>query len=218
MDRLFLRFGYLLAVVLLLGAIVPLGGCRSALATAMYLMGGMNVKAEYDGLKDQRVVVVCRPLVELQYRDSSAAKDIARQVSTLIRQNLSKTKVVDHRNVVEWIDENTWEDYTEIGRALNADLVLGVDLEHFGIFQGQTLYQGKANVVIKIYDCDTDELVFEKILPQTVYPPNTGIPTSEKQEPQFRREFIRVLADQIARHFYDHDPHSDFAQDVLAAR
>jgi len=90
-----------------------------------------------------------------------------------------------------------------------------VDLEQFDIYQDQTIYQGTANVTIKVFDCHTDELVFEKILPQVVYPPNTGIPATDKQERQFRREFVSVVADQIARHFYPHDAHADFAQDTL---
>jgi hypothetical protein len=59
-------------------------------------------------------------------------------------------------------------------------------------------------------------MVFEKTLPQTVYPPNSGVPTSERQEAEFRRAFVKVLADQIARHFYAHDPNADLAQDALA--
>ena len=31
-------------------------------------------------------------------------------------------------------------------RRLNADMVVGIDLEEFSLYQGQTLYQGKANV------------------------------------------------------------------------
>jgi hypothetical protein len=86
-------------------------------------------------------------------------------------------------------------------------------LEHFDLYKGQTLFQGRASVDLTVYDCKSGELVFKKRLPQSVYPPNREIPTWEKQEAEFRREFVRVLADQVARHFYDHDPYADFALD-----
>jgi len=87
-------------------------------------------------------------------------------------------------------------------------------LESFSIFQGQTVYQGKAIVALKVYDCHTKELVFERRPPQVVYPPNSPRSTGEQQESDFRREYVHVLADQLARHFYPHDPHADLALDA----
>jgi hypothetical protein len=92
-------------------------------------------------------------------------------------------------------------------------------LEGFSIFQGQTLYQGKANATIRVYDCHKNgKVAFEKILPQSVYPPNSAVPTSDRLEAEFRREYVAVLADQIARHFYAHDPYADMAQDAAALK
>jgi hypothetical protein len=100
---------------------------------------------------------------------------------------------------------------------MKADIVVGVDLESFDIFQGQTLYQGKANASIRVYDCkDGNKIVFEKHIPQSLYPPNSAVPTSDRTEGEFRREYILVLADQIARHFYAHDAYADYAQDASA--
>ena len=36
---------------------------------------------------------------------------------------------------------------------MKADMVVGIDLEGFSLFQGQTLYQGKANATVRVYDC-----------------------------------------------------------------
>jgi len=217
MDRPSLRYGYLAIVLALAAGGLALSGCRNALATAMWLTKGTDVPAEYAGLRGKKVVVVCRPLADLKYRDTSVAKDLARQLSVLLQHKVSKIKIVDQRKVAQWIDENTWDQYTEIGEALDAEMVVGIDLQDFSIYQGQTLYQGKATVALKVYDCsDGSQPVFEKDLPQAVYPPNTGIPTSEKLEVEFRREFVRVLADQIGRHFYTHDAHDDYAVDATA--
>ena len=215
MDRFPLRLRGVLAVLAVLAVTVSAGGCTAVLTTAMYLLGGLDVPAEFDGMREQRVAVVCRPLVQMKYRNAGASKDLAREVSKLLGRNVAKIEMVDYRKVAEWIDENSWDDdYAEIGRALEADLVLGIDLTAFDIFQGQTLYQGNANYAMTVYDCKTGEAVYETTPDPVLWPPNTGIPTSEKQESQFRRKFVEVLADQIARHFYAHDPHAHFAEDA----
>jgi hypothetical protein len=204
---------------LLAGLLVclPLAGCAKVLATAVYVIKGTNVEAEYGGLKEKRVAVVCRQLASLQYRDSSVPRDLAARIGSLLTQNGKKIEVIDQQKVSEWTDENAWEDFTQIGKALEADMVVAIELEDFRLHQGQTLYQGRANVQIKVYDMkDGGKLVFEKAPRPSIYPPNTGIPTSEKQESQFRREYVGVLAEEIACHFYDHDSRANFAIDSTA--
>jgi hypothetical protein len=218
MDRPSVRYGIALTLALAMAAL-PALGCRGALATAMFLIKGTDVDPDFAELKGKKVAVVCRPLVTLQYRNTSVARDLAQQITLLLQQQVPKIQTVDQRKVSKWTDENTWEEYSEVGKAMKADMVVGIDLEAFNIFQGQTLYQGKANATVRVYDCHKNgKVVFEKVLPQAVYPPNSGIPTSDRLEAEFRREFLAVLADQIARHFYAHDPHADLAQDAAAMK
>ena len=210
------NYGRLPLLLTLLATLAATGGCASALATALWVVQGPNVDAECDVLRGKRVAVVCRPMANLTYQ--GVAKDIAKQMNTLLGKHVPKIDVIDHREVAEWIDENTWDEYTEIGEALEADMVVGVDLEHFGIFEGMTIYQGKANVTVKVYDCSTGEVVFEKTLPQVIWPPNSVVSASDQQEAEFRRNFVGVLADEIARHFYAHDPRAYFAMDATTLR
>ena len=44
------------------------------------------------------------------------------------------------------------------------------------------------------------------------------MPASERTEPDFRAEFVGVLANQIARHFFAHDPYADLGQDAAALK
>lgn len=219
MDRPSFRCVVAAAVLFAAVALISSGGCRSAMATAMYLIKGSDVEPEYTGLKNKKVAVVCRPPAGLSYTNATVGRDLAQQMSKLLQQRVPKIKVVDAQKVAKWSDENTWEEYVEVGKALKADMVIGVELDKFGIYQAQTLYQGKANATVRVYDCkDGGKVVFEKILPQTIYPPNTYIQTSDVQESEFRREFVGILADQIARHFYEHDPYADLGQDATALR
>jgi hypothetical protein len=203
-----------LLILPLTAVVVCLGGCTSLLFTAAYIFKGNDAPAECDKLREKRVVVVCRPLVGLKYNLARVDQDLAQEVGILLRQHVPKIKVVDHRKVAEWMDENTWDEYVEVGKALKADLVVGIDLEHFDLHKSQTLFQGRANTEVKVYDCQTGKLVFRKRPAQAVYPPNREIQTSDIQEADFRRQFVRILADQLGRHFYDHDRYDNFAMDA----
>lgn len=210
-DRFAFRPAGILLAATILG-VLALAGCTSGLATAVWLIKGPNIPAEFNCMKDKKVAVVCRGADVYNFRN--VPKELSQKVAALLKSNVPKIKMVDQREVDQWMDSNTWEEYLEVGRALKADLVLGIELERFSIYQGQTLYQGKANVVMKVYDCKSGDLVVDKPLPQSVHPPNSAKMTSDMQEEAFRREFVGVLADQIARHFYAHDPRAYFAPDA----
>lgn len=205
-----------LALLALTGGLLSSSGC-TLMATAMYVIQGANTAADFDGLRGKRVAVVCRPVTSLHFRDSSVSRDLAKQVGTLLEKHVPKIEIVDQREVFEWADENDWEEYVDIGKAVKADVVVGLDLEEFNLYQGQTLYQGKANLKVTVFDVATGkEPVFERNLPQSVYPPNAAIPAGEKPEAQFRRQFVAYLARQVAHYFYDHDPTVEFANDSTA--
>jgi len=219
MDRPVPRYGYLAAFLTVAMIVIAAGGCQGALATLMYLTKGTDTPAEYDGLREKRVAVVCRPLVNLKYRNSGAARDLARELSVLLGKRVPKVEMIEQRKVAEWIDENgQWDDCLEVGKALDADMVVAVDLHGFSIYENQTLYQGKATVAVRVYDCSVPgEPVFQREPPQTVYPPNSVIPRADRPEKEFRREFVEVMADQIGRYFYAHDRYADYAMDAKAA-
>jgi len=217
MRRPILRYGYALVLLLLAGGVVSTSGCRAVLTTAAYLIHGTDVDAKYDCLNDKTVAVVCRTSGDLDYRDSSVAGDLAKKVGMLLRQNNRKIKVVDHRKVAAWMDENSWDEFAEIGEALDADMVLGIDLASFTIYESPTLYQGKADVSFEVFDRGQDSSVIaEEMLPRTLHPPNVPVPTSDRPEREFRHEFVAVLADRIGRYFYPHSPYADYATDAQA--
>lgn len=212
------RRGHLSLVFAMLAVASLTAGCTGALATAVYLVKGTDIDADFEGLRNKRVAVVCRPVAGLEIRSQNAASRIAERLSGLLAQRVPKIEVIDQEEVAEWVDNNLWEEYAEIGRALDADLVVGVDLERFRIFEGQTIYRGKAIVGVQVIDCKTGEAVYERSLPQIVYPPNRVVSASEQQEAEFRREFVAVVADQVGRLFYSHDRYADWALDAASMK
>ena len=220
MDRPFLRRKTVLIAMLMIAAL-PAIGCTSGLFTAMYLFKGLDVDADFKDLKGKKVAVVCRPTASLTYSNANVGRDLAQQITLLLQEQVPKIKTIDQKKIAKWIDENTWEEYAEVGKAMKADMVVAVDLESFSIYQGQTLYQGKADATIRVFDCTKTgrgKEVFHKNIPQSVYPPSSPMPASDRTEPEFRREFVQVLAGQIARYFYTHDPHDDVGLDAAALK
>lgn len=196
--------------------LVAQSGCVSGLFTALYLIKGTDTPAEFTGLTDKKVVVVCRPVVELRYANGNAASAIAERLSELLGERVRKVTVIDPQKVAEWTDEHTWDEFPEVGRALGADIVIGIDLEHFSLLKAQTLYQGTAEAQVTVYDLSEGKakIAFQKALPKVVYPPNAVIPVAERPEDQFFREYTGIVADQIGRLFYPHDKRKDWAQDT----
>lgn len=200
-------------VLALTGLSLSATGCN-LVATGMYVLTGNDTEAEFKELAGKKVAVVCRPVTSLDFNNSSVASTLAQQVGVRLKEKVSKIEIIDQRSVDDWTDENTWEEYVDIGKALNADMVIGIDLEEFNLYQGQTLYQGKANLHFAVYDVKKGKVhVWEKYLPQVVYPPTGGIPASESPESAFRRKFVLTLADRITQSFFPHDSTADFAAD-----
>ena len=200
-------------LMVLLSVMLP-SGC-GWLSVALYNMNADDTPAEFKELQEKRVAVVCRPVVELQFADSTVPRDLVRQLGERLTKKVKKIKVVDEREVSEWTDENSWQKFTEVGKALKADMVVGIELERFSLQQGPTLLQGNAAMRVVVYDMQNGgKQVFEKTMPRVLFPPNTPIPSAEKSEAEFRRQFLAVLAEQIGRYFYSHDSLEDFGVDA----
>jgi hypothetical protein len=215
MDRTTRRSLGLLAGVVLLAFLTSQSGCVNALATAAWLVKGNDVGADYNGLRNKRVAVVCRPLVELQYSTGiRSTQEMATEVGNLLAHRVKRMTLVDPREVTEWTDEHDWDDFAEVGQALKADMVVGIDVEEFSLYQSQTLYQGKSRVAITVYDvADGGKVVFKKSLPRVIFPPNRGVDTAMPED-EFRARFVAHLSDLIGRHFYSHDAQADVALDA----
>lgn len=214
MDRIRLRPFDLAAVLVTSIVVASLVGC-GLMSVMLYNMAPDDIPAEFSHLRGKRVAVVCRSVRELQFTDSTVPRDLTREVDRLFAAKVKKIELIDEREVSQWTDENSWQKFTEVGKALKADVVVGIELERFTLYQGPTLFQGNATVRVVVYDMENGgKQVYEKSLPRVLYPPHTPISSADKSEGEFRVQFLGVLAEQIARHFYAHDSRVDFATDA----
>lgn len=214
------NFHSLALVIVAASTVISSGGCAPILATGIYVIqGGNMVPAEFEGLKDQRVVVVCRPPSSNEYRHAGASRAVSQRVSELLVDHVKNIDVVSPRDVDEWLDQSDWGDFKELGKAVKADKVVYVELNDFDLFKGTTLYQGRADISVTIYDMKNNgKMAWDRHLGEILYPTNSGIPAQDKPEQQFEREFVNIVATRVAEHFYKHDANSEFAIDALANR
>lgn len=196
-------------------------GClHTILATGIYLwQGGDVVPAQCDQLEGQRVVVVCQPPSSNEYRHAGAARDIGKRVSGLLKENVPKIDIVSPAEVDNWVDEQDWENFKELGRAVKATRIVHIELDNFDLYKGSTLYQGDAMVKVTVYDMTKKgENVWDRDLGQILFPHNSGIPAADKPIHVFQNQFVDIVSQQVAVHFYEHSPNAAFALDAVANR
>lgn len=218
MDRTFSSQLWGLGLLSALVVSATTGCVHTLLATGIYLWNGGNVvPAEFDGLEEQRVVVICRPPASHEYRHAGAARSIGERVSQLLETKVKGIDMVSPSEVDNWIDEQDWENFKDLSRAVKANRVVYIELDDFDLFKGKTLYQGDALVNLSVYDMDAGgKLLWDRHLGQVLFPRNSGIPAADKSVQAFQRQFVEVLAMQIAEHFYEHDPNTRYALDAVA--
>ncbi|MCS5616930.1 MAG: hypothetical protein O3C39_01935 [Planctomycetota bacterium] len=203
---------WLTLVALLL---VPLATGCSTLLTVAYLVQPADVPAEFAELKGKKVAVVCRPIIELEFTDAGSARELASLVGLQIEQNVRRSDVVGQHEVARWIDENAWVDYQTVGKALESDYVVGIDLEEFRFHEGSTLYRGRATAHVKVYDLEEKKLVFQKRIDDFAFPANNAIPAADRSEAEFRSLFLQMLSQRISRLFHAYESREVFAEDSL---
>ncbi len=178
-------------------------GC-SAMSTIAYIIDPNDTPAAFKGLEDKKTVVVCRA-ESLEYSDPLIGRELAGVIGRKLslEKNKSKVNVIDDQKLADWTDRNDWSDYRAVGKAMKSDMVVGVDIERFTIRQGPTLLQGQADVRISVYDIKDGGKKVCEYKPATIkFPPQAPIPAGERQEADFRRQFIDIVAENVAHHFY----------------
>jgi len=211
-------------VPLFLLLVLMLAGCQSTIFTALYLIKGSDVPPKYDILLkgEKRVAVVPRSAYSNPLELQNAPREIARYVNRLLDENVQnkKLRVVEQPKVETWLDDcnNDFDTFREAGsdKSINADIVIGFNIIGFQIRdpQNASLLQGKCQVEVKAIECATGKVLASETL-MIVDPPSVPLHVDNPRvEPQFRTQFMGVVAQQIAALFHHHDPNKLQRMDV----
>jgi hypothetical protein len=181
-------------------------GCLGIMANLMNVVRGHTVKAEYTGLEGKRVAVVTLT-DSSQYSDDASARILGRRVSDILTSEVKNIKVVREDEVQQWRDRNGWDaiEFIDIGRGVKADKVIGIEMTNLRLKDGATLYRGRAEVTVSVYDVASGSIEFRRHLDEFTYPVTAGMYTSETTETKFRGLFLGVLASKLGRYFHGYD-------------
>ncbi len=207
---------YVLMLVAL--GVLPSTGClHLLLASGIYMFQGGNVvPAECKELEGQRVVVFCPPPPSSEFRHAGASRQLAQRLSSKLKV-VPKIDVVDPKEVDNWVDENGPDKYLELGKAVKATRLVRIEMDHYDLYKGQTLYQGVAEITVYVHDIENDgKVLWDAPLRELTFPTHSGIPVQDKPVSQFQAQFIEIIASELGRYFYKHDPHANFAIDALS--
>jgi hypothetical protein len=143
---------------------------------------------------------------------------VAKAIGSKLQAN--DIKVIPHQRVLDWMDKQPENvtDFLDVGRGVNADMIIGIELDSFRIHDGATLLRGRARVAVKVYDLTAGGKVVYETPPQDiVFPENGSRPASTDNEAAFKYLFLDVLSRKISKDFYAYDHAIDFAEDARFA-
>ena len=137
-----------------------------------------------------------------------------------MRDNVEDIEMVRQDEVADWMDTNDWDetDYVEIGRGVNADMVVAIDMDDFSTHESKTLLQGSSG-------CDDDGLRYCTRQQGSVPDTRSQLHISHIAcDPDHRQRSTRFRANvhrrccrkHIAKNFYDYNMAEDFARDGAA--
>jgi hypothetical protein len=180
---------------------------------------GPRIEAKFDGLEGKRVAVVCMMNDSMYGGVGLTSTQVASMMEYLLRQNVPDVDVVDQDEVSDWLDTNDWDesDFLEIGRGVNADMLVAVDLDSFSLHESTTLFKGRAAATTKVYDITRGgKEVFRTTDPEFTFPKTHPVHETATSARAFERVFIQVLSEHLAKNFYDYNLQEDFARDGAA--
>jgi hypothetical protein len=184
----------------------------------MHAAGLDMIPAEHDGLQECTVAVVTVS-DSSQYYNDVAARELNRRVSEILTRKVKDIQLVRQDKVEKWRDVNGWDaiDFAEVGKGVEAQKVLGIELSNLRLRDGPTLYRGRSDVAITVIDVETGNVDYERSLDEFTYPNVAGQYTSETTETRFRKLYLGMLAQEIGRSFHPYDMTDRFAIDSAIA-
>ncbi|MCC9599686.1 hypothetical protein LOC67_03860 [Stieleria sp. JC731] len=221
-DRRVFMTAFAKTVALLIAATASLQtGCAPLIANIMHVTGADQTPAAFEGLEDSRVAIVT--ITEnSRFGDDISAALLSHSVAKILGAEVDDIALVREDKIADWRDVHGWDemDFGEIGRGVNADKVLAIEVLELSLQEGPTLFRGHADIHISVVDTKTGEELFSSDLEDFTYPNIAGgVSTSETTEARFRKLFVgNILAKRIARLFHPFDARDDFALDSITTR
>jgi hypothetical protein len=206
----------MLATVALL--IVASTGCMGAMSQLMYVIKGHQIDPAYPGLVGKRVAVVCVSDASA-YGPDTLTYTVAQAVSIRLSQSVDEIEVVSPGKIENWIDQNGWNEseFVELGKGIDADIVLAIEVASYSIHEGSTMYKGRADITATVYDIEKNGQVPFVYGPKHFAFPENGRPAIQTSEREFEALYLAQLTINLTNQFAPHDKLESFANDAIMA-
>jgi hypothetical protein len=193
---------------------LPLTGCIQFAANLMHVVSGPQVPPEFKGLDGKRIAVVA--LNESGICSDEVTIRLAGLLRGVLAGKLKKASMVNDVEVEGWLHgkSSREKDFIEIGKGVKADYVISVGIRNLKLKDGQTLFRGRSDIEVTVWDVNASKIAYQKALPEYTYPLMAGQATTETDEDKFRRVYLMNVADKVGRFFYAHDFGEDVAIDA----
>jgi len=195
---------------LLAAALLP--GCSQFVLLGLLIGGPPHIEADFDRETgdslvgtDKKVAVVCFADPQIKMKYLKVDVEVATYVSRLMQ--LNRINVIEPESVRAWLDEHPdWETADEVGRSLEADYVIEIELRDFDLYEphSATLFRGRTTAYLNVYKLQAGEpadRVFSRDV-NFMFPTKVPRSTYESTEMAFKREFLSRLGEEIGFMFY----------------
>ena len=192
-------------------------GCTSAMSTLMYVIKGHTMPANFAGLEQKKIAVVCITDAS-SYGPDTLTYTISNALSMKLAQGLDEESIViPVVRIEQWIDTNGWDqrDFLGLGKGVGANAVVVVDLASYTIHEGSTLFKGKSDVTATVYNIDKEGQVDFQYGPRIFEYPKQGRPAIQTTERAFETMYLGQLVLELAKQFTPHDHLDSFANDAI---
>lgn len=195
-------------------------GCIGVSSHIMYWMKGNRVDPEFSGLEGKRVAVVVVSNAA-PYGPDVATKLLTKKVRSRLSSEVKKIDLVSRGDLENWIDNHDWDqlDYLEIGKGVNADVVLAIELDGYMIQNRSSMFRGNTNFSIQVYDLNKTEgsaaaPVYGKGPIEYAYPRDNPLPSMSLSQNVFEKQFIDELGEQISNYFCGYEAPDRIAREA----
>ncbi|RLS46282.1 MAG: hypothetical protein DWH86_03245 [Planctomycetota bacterium] len=207
----------ILVLSFLASAVFVIAGCNYAIPAMWIAQGPPKKPAEYTLPKDKKLVVFVDDRKSVVSRLQLRAL-LADDIGTVIKQQGLVTDVVSGRELISYVRRMETSSkrlsIEELGSAVNADIVLYVEMESFTLSPDGATPKPTAQVRVKVVDVKAKERLFPPLgADPKGYPLTAEIDTlgnDAYRTSAARRNaedaLEKKLADDVTKLFYDHEP------------
>ena len=181
-------------------------------------INGKLVKPEFPLLKSKKVAIFCGD--EQGLSNEATLVLLARYLEDRLSRNVKGIHIVPQENVQAWLNETGREvpDCEALGKGVGADYVVAIKLANMSLNNGKSLFKGKADISVAVYDIHDGKIAFRKNMPEFEFPKMDGPSLVDTTEAKFRVSFLTIVSQHIGVLFYPHDPNELAVQDPISTR